>query len=460
MKMKNPLIRGKSLPVILIILLLLAASGPVFAQEKEKAKELEARAGNLVENLRLGKYDLAGEHFDLTMRQQATPAVLKMIWEGLLAQSGNLKEVKEPRFESQGRYDFVYLPCVFEKQTLDIRVVFNQQGEIAGFSFVPHLEVKESPAPAYARPELFEEKQVEVRTGDWVLPGTLTRPRGRGPFPAVVLVHGSGPNDRDETIGPNKPFRDIAWGLASKGIAVLRYDKRTKVYGQKIGSDRQIMTTFTVNEETVDDALSAAGLLRQTEGIDPNRVFILGHSLGGMLIPRIALNCRSAAGFIILAGLTRPMEDTILEQTRYLLALQGPATEESKKKIEELEKISARIKALTDEDRNSTEVLLGASPAYWLDIRGYKPAEEARKIERPLLILQGKRDYQVTEVDFKAWKEALEGKKNVSFKLYPACNHLFMVGKGLITPDEYLYKAGNVSEEVISDIAAWIKSLS
>lgn len=449
----------KNTLIIIILAGLLACAGQVLGQEKPNLNELETRARALVENLREGKYDAAGEHFDQTMKAQATPAALKMIWEGLQAQLGVLKEIKGSRFESQGPYDFVYLVCYFEKQTLDLRVVFNKQGEIAGFSFVPHLEVKESPPPPYASPDSFREEEVQVRTEDWVLPGTLTRPLGPGPFPAVVLVHGSGPNDRDETVGPNKPFRDIAWGLASRGIAVLRYEKRTRVYGQKLGADKQILSSFTVNEETVDDAVSAVNLLRQMKGIAPDRVFVLGHSLGGMLIPRIARKASEAAGFIILAGLTRPLEDTILEQTRYLLSLQGPATEETKKRLEELETTVARIKSLTEVDRNTTEILIGAAPSYWLDLRDYRPTEEARKIEKPLFILQGKRDYQVTEADFNAWKKALEGKKNVTFKLYPFCNHLFMEGKGLITPDEYLYRAGHVSEEVINDLAGWILSI-
>ncbi|MGQ9801966.1 MAG: alpha/beta hydrolase [Candidatus Saccharicenans sp.] len=446
--------------VAIIIFGLLVWNLQLFGQEKSDVGQLELRARELVENLRQGNYEMAGQYFDQTMKKQATPPTLKMIWESLKSQVGALKEIKGPRYEAQGQYDFIYVTSVFEKQTLDLRVVFNKQAEIAGFSFVPHLEVKESPPPPYAKPDLFQETEVQVRTGDWILPGTLTRPRGQGPFPAVVLVHGSGPNDRDETVGPNKPFRDIAWGLASKGIAVLRYEKRTKFYGQKLSADRQSLSSFTVNEETVDDAASAVALFRQTEGIDPDRVFVLGHSLGGMLIPRIAQKARAAAGFIIMAGLTRPIEDAILEQTRYLLALQGLSTEESKKKLQELEGVVNRIKALTEVDKNSTEILLGAAPAYWLDIRDYRPIEDVRKIEKPILILQGKRDYQVTEVDFKAWRQALSDRQNVTFKLYPACNHLFMEGKGLIIPDEYLYRAGNVSEEVINDIAGWILSIN
>ncbi|MCR4396017.1 MAG: alpha/beta fold hydrolase [Candidatus Saccharicenans sp.] len=456
--MTKGLASKRNILAVIMLFGFLAWSLQSSGQEKLDVGQLELRARELIENLRQDNYQAAGQYFDQTMKKQATPPTLKMIWEGLQARTGALKEIKGFRHEAQGPYDFIYVTGVFEKQTLDLRVVFNKQAEIAGFSFVPHLEVKESPPPSYARPELFQEAEVQVRTGDWILPGTLTRPQGTGPFPAVVLVHGSGPNDQDETIGPNKPFRDIAWGLASKGIAVLRYDKRTKVYEQKLSSDRQRLASFTVNEETIADAVSAVALLRQTEGVDPDRIFVLGHSLGGMLIPRIAQKAKTAAGFIIMAGLTRPLEDTILEQTRYLLALQGPATEESKKKLQELESAVTRIKALTEADKNSTEILIGAAPAYWLDLRDYRPAEAARKIEQPILILQGQRDYQVTEVDFKAWKQALGDRQNVTLKLYPACNHLFMEGKGLITPDEYLYRAGNVSEEVINDIASWILS--
>ncbi len=148
-------------------------------------------------------------------------------------------------------------------------------------------------------------------------------PVGQGLFPAVVLVHGSGPQDRDETIGPNKPFRDLAWGLATYGIAVLRYEKRTRVYGQKLQQDKKLLTSFTVYEETVDDAVSAVALLSQTPGIRPDRIFVLGHSQGGMTIPRVAQKDKQAAGFIIMAGLTRPLEDAILKQNRYLLSISG-----------------------------------------------------------------------------------------------------------------------------------------
>ena len=149
------------------------------------------------------------------------------------------------------------------------------------------------------------------------MPATLTIPNGTGPFPAVVLVHGSGPNDRDETYGPNKPFKDIAWGLASVGIVVLRYEKRTKQYPQESAA----IQNFTVQDETIYDALAAVELLNNSSIVDHSKIFVLGHSLGGMLAPRIALQESQIAGLIILAGATRHLEDLMLEQTRYLANL-------------------------------------------------------------------------------------------------------------------------------------------
>ena len=148
--------------------------------------------------------------------------------------------------------------------------------------------------PPYVDSEAFTEREVTVGRGEWSLPGTLSVPLQGDLHPAVVLVHGSGPNDRDETIGANKPFKDLALGLASKGVAVLRYEKRTLEHGSKMAS---LMEVLTPEEEVIEDALAAVSLLKETEGIDPDRIYVLGHSLGGTLAPRIAQGDPHIAGF-------------------------------------------------------------------------------------------------------------------------------------------------------------------
>jgi dienelactone hydrolase len=278
-------------------------------------------------------------------------------------------------------------------------------------------------------------------------------PAGRGPFPAIVLVHGSGPNDRDESMGPNKLFRDLAWGLASQGIAVLRYDKRTKIYGAKMSA---MAGHFTVNDETVDDALAAVNLLRKTSGVNAKRIFVLGHSLGGTLLPRIGRRDTKIAGLIVLAGATKPLDEVIVEQTIYLISLDGTISRAEQDYLDEQQRQAAAIKKLTPADLDSPVILFGGPPSYWLDLRGYNPPEAARPLKQRMLILQGERDYQVTMDDYARWKAALSSKPNVSFKSYPGLNHHFIAGTGQRGPTEYDV-AGHAAENVVTDIANWIK---
>jgi dienelactone hydrolase len=340
--------------------------------------------------------------------------------------------------------------CEFQNGPLDVKVVFNSEVKITGLFFTPSGKYKR---PPYVDVSKFDEEAVSVGKGLLQLDGMLSLPKGDGPFPAIVLVHGSGPNDRDESIGPNKPFRDLAQGLASRGIAVLRYEKRTKQHQVLMA---MVASSITVKEETIDDAVSAVETLAGHDKIDPKRVFLLGHSLGGMLIPRIGKASSSIAGFVVLAGSTRPLEDLVLEQTRYIASLAGTLSDEEQKKVRELEQQVARVKSsdLSESTPNS-ELPFGAPAKYWLDLRGYEPATEALALQKPMLILQGERDYQVTMEDFANWKKSLGSRKDVALHSYPGLNHLFMEGQGKSRPEEYA-KPGNVAVGVIDDIAKWI----
>lgn len=206
----------------------------------------------------------------------------------------------------------------------------------------------------------------------------------------------------------------------------------------------------------LDDALAAVALLRKTDGVDPKRIFVLGHSLGGMLIPRIGQLDPNIAGLIALAGATRPLEDVIPAQLTYIFSLDGSISPEEQKQIDEAKQQAAKVKALKPEDANSTAYFFGGPASYWLDLRGYNPHETAKTLKQPLLILQGERDYQVTMDDFKRWTTSLATKSNVTLKSYPSLNHLFIAGTGQSTPSEY-EQAGHVDERVVDDIATWIQ---
>ena len=419
--------------------------------------DLIVKARVFIDALNKADFETAVRDFDATMMKVSGPDKLAEFWKQVPERMGAFKRQTAARRDQFGGYEVALITCEFEKVTLDARVIFDKEKKIAGFQFVPSLPPAKYEPPPYADPAKFEEREVTVGNDPWTLPATLAFPKGEGPFPALVLVHGSGPNDRDETIGPNKPFQDLAWGLASRGIAVLRHEKRTRIYGPKLVADPKF-ASLTVKEEAVDDALEAVRLLTNTERIDRRRIFVLGHSLGGMLIPRIALSGKDLdiAGFIIMAGLTNPVPETYLRQMTYLLGLDGETSADDRKQLDEIKRDVARINALRDSDVGKTEKILNASPAYWLDLRGYYPPDIALKVNRPMLILQGSRDYQVTTEDFENWKKTLTGRADAEFKLYPKLNHLFAEGQGLPTPNEYSLVHSSVAEYVVSDIAAFI----
>ena len=160
-----------------------------------------------------------------------------------------------------------------------------------------------------------------------------------------------------------------------------------------------------------------------------------------------------------MAGSTRPIEDLVLEQTKYILSHDGKLSEEAQKKIQDIEQQIAIIKSPELSEKDTQKSLLGGSPKYWLDLRGFEPAKEALKLRQPMLIMQGERDYQVTMEDFRNWKQALGSRTNVRFVSYSKLNHLFIEGEGKSLPAEYAIP-GNVSKVVIDDIAKWINGLN
>jgi dienelactone hydrolase len=420
--------------VLLVVLCLVGAA--IFTRVQAQAPEPPVdHAKRIFELLRNEQFDAVVREFDGQMTTGLPAPQLQQVWATLSQQVGRFTSILDEQVAMPAPgVTAVVLGCQFERAALNVIVSFDVERRINGLRLVPRPAPTPA-APAPAPPQgsnRFTEDAVTVGSGDWALPGMLTLPAGRA-LAAVVLVHGSGPGDRDETIGANAPFRDIAWGLANRGIAVLRYEKRTRQYAIRMSG----MTHFTVREEAIDDALLAVKLLRARQEIDPARVFVLGHSLGGTLAPRIGADDQALAGIVILAGATRPLQDVMREQLMYL---------------------SSRAQGTINVEQALRTLQKAAPESYWADLDAYNPAQVAASLQTPMLILQGERDYQVTHEDFDGWRHALAGRATVTLKSYPALNHLFMTGEGKSAPEEY-ERPGHVADVVLDDIAAWIARL-
>ncbi len=418
-------------------------------------------AQQIVTQMAQGDFAAVEQRLSDRLKPLLPVGTIRATWQGLERQYGGFQEVGQTAAVQTPQGLVQVVTCVFERGSLDVNVTLNDAGEIASLTVTPVGTIQQQAnatyePPSYAHPERFHEQEVQVGHGQWVLPGTLSLPQGEGPFAAVLLVHGSGPQDRDETLPPNKPFRDLAWGLASQGIAVLRYEKRTKAYAADM---KREVETLTVKEEVIDDALAAVAFLRERPEIDAQQIFVLGHSLGGYLAPRIGAADPQIRGLIILAGFARPFEDVILDQMTYVLSLSMP---DPVVRQQQLAALKQQVELVKDPKRlptaKASDLPLGVPAAYWLDLNAYHPEHVAQTLKQPMLFLLGGSDYQVTQEDFQLWQDALGGRDDVQFLLYPGLSHAFMPVEGgqKATPATYTV-AGHVAEEVVDEIGSWIK---
>jgi len=441
----------------LIVFLLMMQGGTLSmaaGQDAAKDSPSAVAAKQIIQELVAGQFEKVEALYDARMAEALPHGKLADGWRDLNKQAGAFQEITSTETSQVQGLQVVKMNCKFENSVLDATVVLNPDGKLGGLSFRPH---QASPPPwnppGYVKQNLFSEQPLTLTNGKFELPGTLTVPTGDGPFPAVVLVQGFGPQDQDETIGPNKPFKDLAWGLASRGIVVFRYTKRTQKYTVQSSDDPVRMT---VEDETISDARAAVALVATQPKVNPRQIYLLGHSLGAFLAPRIATGDSQIAGIVMLAANARPLEKIVLEQIHYLAAMNGTSTEAEQKKIEAAEDGAKQIERPDLKPDDKIE-FLGATMygAYWLDLRAYDPLKTAAKLKIPIFIAQGGRDYQVTPSNFQAWSDALANNRNVTLRIYPDLDHLFMHGTGASKPADYA-RPDHVSAEVVESIATWI----
>ena len=398
-------------------------------------QDLSTKAKEMLEWIKLGEGEKFWKECTPELQNNLTPEMFSKMWKQLEGQLGKFESQGELQTSNVNGVAIYYSDLKFEKYTLRYTITFNDEGLCSGIHFKP------APAPqvVYQGKEMNAdkvfEKDIVISSGKFELPGTLSMPKdAKGDVPVVILVHGSGPHDRNQTVGPLKPFQELAWGLAEQGIAVIRYDKRSRVYG---GASIEDKNSFTYDEEVVDDAIAATELAKTIPGIDANRVYVLGLSLGATLAPRIAEKAGDVdklAGIISIAGGTRKMDDILVEQITYLASLNG-------------QKVDAKQEA---------EKIMSTLPQSYREFElAYNPVETAKKLKLPILILQGERDYQVTMEDFGNWRMGLMRNKNVKFKSYQKLNHMLQEGTGKSTPMEY-DKYSPIPDYVVTDIADFI----
>ena len=407
---------------------------------------LKDRARSFVRLLADGEYGSAHDRLTDGTAAQISSEQLGSAWEQRTGPKGAFTGIAtaEYRGQSNGAH-VVVLQAAFERGQQQANVVLTADG-VTGFrlpqggSYTP---------PDYVDRSAFTERTLSLSApGSCSLGATLSVPTGSGSVPGVVLVHGNGAQDRDETVGPNKTFRDLAWGLATNGVAVLRYDKRTHACDVDLAD-------ATIDDVVTVDALTAIDRIREADRVARDGVFVVGHSIGGTLAPRIARRDGDLAGVVMLAALARPIADAIVDQQRHLLTLDG-FSEDDEQTMEQVRALAERIRTLDIPDDRVVNSFGGDE--YYRTLGEYDHLATAASLDVPRLLLQGERDWQVTvEDDLAMWRSAMGDQPDVTIRTYPQLTHHFMPGEGEPTRQEY-FEPNNVAETVVTDVAQFVKT--
>lgn len=429
----------------LAISLMLAILLVPIASRGAAASDADLRCTELFTALHADDFKAATAHFNQKVKSAVPPDRLETIWKQVTAGSGELKTWQITQRSSTGGNDIRTVYLTFDQEpSLEATCAVNEaSGEISALSFKtpgsaasPAARTIES--PPYADASAFRAEEVIVGRAPTALGGTLTIPSGKGRFPGAVLVSDSGSHDRDETFGANHPFKDIAEGLSSRGVAVLRFDNRTFAFPDLD------LKHITVDQEEIADAVAAVDLMKHRPEVDAARVFVIGHGLGAVVAPSIAVKAAPVGGIVMLAPSARPLPQMIVDQMRYL------KTSSPKKMIE----VERQADELMAGKMPPSDDWFGVPASYYTDLDARDEIAIARALHRPILILHGERDYQVIDSDISKWQAGLKHVK-VRVESFPALNHFFIAGTGPSgTKDNDI--PGHVDVSVIDAIANFV----
>lgn len=401
----------------------------------------------------LAKHKFKKVHRCMTAEMQANvPAQqLQEIWQGIEATSGAYQDVSQIVRKDYPEYIHQTGLVNFENGTYRLQVSVTSKNEISGL-FISLLGYQ---VPAYGKELVTGKKYISFQSHSFNLSGELMLPIDCNHCPLVILVHGSGASDKDETIGPNKVFNDLALGLASQGIATFRYHKRFNVYPELMNEP------FDLYDETINDAIKAYHVLVNDTTLAFGKTVMLGHSLGAFSMPLITDSLRMLDGAILFSVNARRLEDLIMYQMDYLTSFDGEVNKEEQAMIENNKKGYERIKNKSYTDTTSAEQLLAYWPGkFWDGIQDYNPVTKvARDTAMNYLILQGEKDYQITMEDFALWQEGVKNHPRAELKSFPNLTHLFTPTNSVKPGPSDYFKPGNVHEEVIKTIAKWVHQL-
>ncbi len=426
--------------------MLITSNKWVLAQDEPTCNN---QADKLLYYLMHSQYDSTLVLFDDEMKKLFPVEQMYGFWESLEYTFGDFVELGEPEVSQEDSLCVVDIKIVFKRAKMKLRTAWHNN--LASGLFIVPDQVLYQPAN-YVNASKYYELKIKTAVKGFENDGILTMPSGVAKAPVVIIVGGSGPTDKDGSIGPNKPYRDIAEGLATRGIAVYRYNKRTVAHAKKMNKD------ITVKEEYLTDLLTVIKQLKKQPGINANHIFILGHSQGGYLLPYFAKHAKNIKGYIGLAPGFKNMEDAIYKQLNYLKSISKNSADTLM--LNKMLSYAGYMKTNLQKNTPADSLMPGLTANYLLHLQSINPKNMVNYLTaKPLLILHAEKDYQVDEEDLELWVNYYGEICEFNAITVEAANHAFIkvnTTNAYCTPRDYQIP-GNVDENVILLLEKWIK---
>jgi dienelactone hydrolase len=392
---------------------------------------------------------------DATMKRYMDADKLDVTWNGLIENYDSLQHINETVVTQKDSFTITETKIDFVKKSFLFKLTINSNGELSGMYFL-NTKLKYTP-PDYINTLNFIETKFAVPTKGINSQGVLSMPKAQQNVPLVIIVGGSGGTDKDGTLGPNKPYNDLAWGLAAQGIAVYRYDKRTANPENLKGIKN--LTEFLLYQEYVEDVKNIVAHFSKDKRINPKQIYVAGHSQGGFMLPYFVKACPKIKGVISLAGNFSNIVDLMAYQFDYLKQFLPDSASKQAYDVM-IKKAEYMQRNVSSTQINIDSMIPGLTLAYVNDMTNNGPQKLHNVLfKKPALFIQGERDYQVPMSEFELWKKAMQKSCCATFKSYQKLNHLLIEGEGVSQPMEY-QKPNNIPEYVVNDIANWIKQQS
>lgn len=381
------------------------------------------------------------QYLDKDLKSELTVEKLTQGWNKVTENFGSYQTMEVDVHRLADR-DLGYVYLTFKNGVVKLSLGFDQEMKIKSMNLNYPSKIIEA-----VNTDEYTEQNILVGV-DEMINGILTLPVGVDNPPVAILVQGSGSSNLNEEAYAMKPFEDIAHGLAKEGIATIRYDKRYYSYPEWDG-----IREISLNWEYYYDFASVIHQLEDMP-VNHNQIYVIGHSQGGMLAPRLAYDHPEVKGIVSLAGTPRGLEEVMKDQQYNAIVAQGANEQMVQGVVDLADKVIAEVQSLTKE--TATDKVVSNFPlSYWYELNQSRPHIFMNELKCDVLILQGESDFQVFyDSDYQEWLKLTSGMDNVQTKSYPGLSHFFTPAINNTTED---YKTpANVDEQVIQDMANWI----